>query len=153
MEKGETQEEKGKMSEEEFLKRLDVANRIINDYMKINIDLRKILAEKLLSDYEDSFQIEQRLGAIEQELQQLRLDYTERVIEAVFGKCYINTHNMTYQEIEKLYSETGFEDFYDDDAAVHLGFVKVAGGYALLYTFSEPYDTEWKIEYIIKKQG
>ena len=143
--------EKEGIDEKEFEKRMAIANTIINEYLRIYIDFDAIIREKLLSDLDDRYSVEQRLSVIEEELKLKRLDYVKRVIESLFGKAYIDSGGMSFEELIKLYKETGFDDLMGDES-VHLGFVKLRNAYAFIYTFSEPYEAKWEIEFMIREK-
>jgi len=144
------------ISEEEFEKRLEIANTFINSYFYLYYDdsdsnfiYKKI--NSLLDD--EASRIFSAISAVEQDLEHQKLKLAEEVLKIVYNKSYINTDDMTYEELKKLHEEIGFEeeDFCDD--CIILGYVKLTIGYAIIYTYSLPKQKEMDIEYeILKKQ-
>jgi len=156
MEKGEENEKVREMSEEEFENRLEIANIFINSYFYVYYDdsdstsiYRKI--NSLLAEDAEASRIFSGIGGIEQDLEYEKTKIIEEVLRIVYGKSFINTDNMTYQELKKLYEEMGFDETFCDDCII-FGFVKLKSGYAVIYTYSLPKSPETEIEFEIIKQ-
>jgi hypothetical protein len=128
------------LTEEEFEKRLEIANIFINSYFYVYYDdsdstyiYNKI--NSLLDD--EASRIFVGISGIEQDLEYKKLWMIEEVLRIIFGK--------------RLYSEMSLDAEVCDDCII-LGFVKLDSGYAVLYTYSLPKNPKTNIEFEIIKQ-
>jgi hypothetical protein len=143
------------LSEEEFIKKIDVADKLINQhfvirwYQENNYPTLYNYLIDVLNDDVEAGRIDQHVIALEEEFENLRLKYVKEILKIVFDDAYINTDDMEYEEEKKLYELAGFEDVKSDEC-IHLGFVRLANGFAFLYTYSELYDDSIDIEYIVR---
>jgi hypothetical protein len=141
-----------RISEEEFRERLELAQKIINHNLAIQLSVNtRELREALNALNDDEFRvIIKRLFAISEELEDLRLTYVFKVLSAVIGDAYISIDGKTIEEMQEIYKTAGFNPFLDDnDGAFYLGVVKLVDGYALLSTLSQPFDP-FELMYAVK---
>ena len=112
---------------EEVKKRLEIAERIINNItMRVEKghEAHEALKEIKELDYNAYCEIDNYLYNLEQDLAYQRHNVIEDIIASLFNDHYIDTRQLSLNEINKLYEESGFASWMTDECE-HFGFVKV----------------------------
>jgi len=123
---------------EELRKRLNIAEKILNNIVvRVNKEAHESAKELKVLDFDAYMGIDNYLYKLENDFGFEYVDIAEDVLSEVLGNYYIDTRDMSLEEIDKLYEESGFKDWLHDEC-VHLGFARVVHGgkvkNALIYT-------------------
>jgi hypothetical protein len=123
---------------EELRKRLNIAEKILNNIvMHVNREAHESAKELGVLDFDVSIDIDDYLYKLENDFEYEYIDIVEDVLSKVLGNYYIDTRDMSLEEINKLYEESGFGDWQYDEC-IHFGFARVVYGNevknALIYT-------------------
>jgi hypothetical protein len=140
---------------DELKRRLEIFGEIANNIV-LRVDRGAYSAVKELwrIDPDAGHELEYALHDMDRDLEYQYYEVLRELLSKALGKYHIDSSKMTLDEINRLYEESGFREWLDDEC-IHLGFARVVHGgkvkNALIFTCSNLFrDKKLKLEVAIE---